>query len=72
MKKSTAKTIAALALLALGALTLLLRDQGRLADTAASVIMLALIAASVGAYFAVERVYRGRERSAAANPPLRR
>lgn len=72
MKKSTAKTIAALALLALGALTLLLRDQGRLADTAASVIMLGLIAASVGAYFAVERAYRVRERFAAANPPLRR
>ncbi|KFC49799.1 hypothetical protein GY12_00045 [Micrococcus luteus] len=68
MKKTTAKTIAALVLLALGALTLLLRDQGRLADTAASVIMLVLIAASVSAYFAVERVYRVRERSAAANP----
>lgn len=72
MKKTTAKTIAVLVLLALGALTLLLRDQGRLADTATSVIMLVLIAASVGAYFGVERVYRVREHSAAANPPLRR
>ncbi|XNY99830.1 hypothetical protein ACL90Y_08690 [Micrococcus luteus] len=72
MKKTTAKTIAALVLLALGALPLLLRDLGRLADTTASVIMLVLIAASVGAYFAVERVYRVRERSAAAHPPLRR
>lgn len=72
MKKATAKTIAVIVLLALGVLTLLLRDQGRLADTAASVTLLALIVASWGAHFAVEHVYRRREQSDAANPPVRR
>jgi len=72
MKKSTAKTIAVIVLLALGVLTLLLRDQGRLADPAASMILLALIVASWGTYYAVEYVYRRRERSDAARPPLRR
>lgn len=72
MKKSTAKTITVIVWLALGMLTLFLGDQGRLADTAVSMILLALIVASWGTYFAVEYVYRRRERFDAANPPARR
>ncbi|MCT2006273.1 hypothetical protein M3C74_00010 [Micrococcus lylae] len=62
MSKSAVKTLVVVALVVLGVLTLFLRNQGYLTDTAASLTTAVLLVVAFGAYFVVERLYRKRKR----------
>lgn len=62
MSKSVVKTLVVAALVALGVLTLVLRNQGYLTDTAASLTAVVLLIVAFASHFVVEKSYRRRER----------
>ena len=58
MGKSAVKTLVVVALVVLGVLTLFLRNQGYLTDTAAALTATMLLAVAFGSYFVVEQFHR--------------